>query len=156
MVGLPASGKSTIVKELYAGRKDVEILSSDAIIETKCSQEGITYTEGFSKFIDEATKMFNANLQIAIKEHKNICIDRTNLTKKSRAKFLKMVPESYKRIAIVVECNSKDHMERLNSRVGKQIPYHVVENMINTYEHPSLDEGFDDITIINTLNQKEE
>jgi tRNA uridine 5-carbamoylmethylation protein Kti12 len=47
-------------------------------------------------------------------------------------------------------------MERLNSRVGKQIPYHVVENMINTYEHPSLDEGFDDITIINTLNQKEE
>jgi hypothetical protein len=35
--------------------------------------------------------------------------------------------------------------QRLSSRPGKEIPWNVIENMINSWEEPNIVEGFKEI-----------
>jgi tRNA uridine 5-carbamoylmethylation protein Kti12 len=82
-------------------------------------------------------------------------IDRTNLTAKSRAKFIQKLKLHRYEIDCVVfpEVGSEalSHEEwkrRLNSRQGKTIPQEVLDRMINSYEIPLKSEGFDNIIFI--------
>ena len=140
MVGLPGTGKSTHVKR-YA-LPDAVILSTDNIIEKRCEFEGLTYSQGFKLFIDDATKQFNAELAQALKDRKNIMVDRTNLTVNSRHKLLARVPKDYKKYAMYVPI-PEDWSTRLANRPGKCIPDSVISTMMMDFQMPTLDEGFD-------------
>jgi len=152
-VGTPASGKSTWIREEVIARNlypNPVILSSDGIIEEMCQAEGITYDEGFNKFIKPATSRFFSDLAFALKNGHNVMVDRTNLTVASRKKILDLVPEDYMKVAIVFYCDPDVQDERLLNRPGKTIPHHVIKSMRSSYEPPELDEGFDSITHVTT------
>ena len=54
--------------------------------------------------------------------------------------------DGYTKIAIVFKIPEMEElMKRLSSRPGKVIPWEVVSQMISSFEHPSLEEGFDQI-----------
>ena len=152
-VGTPASGKSTWIREEVNARNlypNPIVLSSDGIIEELCQAEGLTYDEGFSKYIKRATAEFFQLLTVNLSLGKNVMVDRTNLTRTSRKKILDLVPEDYKKVAIVFYCDPDIQDERLLSRPGKTIPPHVIKSMRGSYEPPELDEGFDSITYVTT------
>ena len=84
-----------------------------------------------------------------------IYIDRTNLSVKSRKKFIDKLKLHKYEIECVVfpmpgteKLPSDEWNRRLESRPGKSIPGHVLSSMIEYYEPPTLSEGFSEITII--------
>jgi hypothetical protein len=56
-----------------------------------------------------------------------------------------MLPD-YEHIAVVFRTPNRDELDvRLSGRAGKHIPKNVVDNMIDSWEEPTLEEGFQEI-----------
>lgn len=143
MVGLPGSGKSTLVGK-FINPAIFDLLSTDLYIETMASIHGLTYNEAFPKYIDDAQKAFNRQLQDSLDDGFNIVHDQTNLTMKKRKRILDQIPSSYYKVCVWVSCPFSIAMERSN-RPGKIIPEHVMKTMNDSLQEPKLIEGFDDV-----------
>jgi len=153
LVGVPASGKSTW-RVTRLGGFGIE-LSTDDIIERLADRWGFTYNEIFKDTISFAEKVMKRDFIEAAERDVDVIIDRTNLTAKSRRKWIEMLKLYQYEIDCVVfpEVGSEalSHEEwkrRLNSRQGKSIPQEVLDRMINSYEIPLKSEGFDNIIFI--------
>ena len=154
MIGIPGSGKSTWIKNNVFN--DSVILSTDDLIEIAAQEAGLTYNEVFEDNIENATKKFFDSIKFHVSKDNNIIIDRTNLTIKSRKRILDLIPDTYKKIAIVINCSDPFiHAPRLMSRKGKTIPEYVFQSMIKSFQPPTVEEGFDDINIFDTAPQIE-
>jgi predicted kinase len=151
MVGLPASGKSTRIKDMCLMDPDVFVYSTDAFIQEAASHFNSTYDEMFADNIKAATTSMNEMLAVAMQSDMNVIWDQTNLSKKKRTGILnKMKSAGYR-----VECEcfmppekTEDVAEwnrRLVSRPGKTIPDYIIRSMFDNFEKPSLDEGFTNI-----------
>jgi predicted kinase len=80
---------------------------------------------------------------------KDVVWDQTNLTPKSRKSKLAMVPDHYKKIAVVFQTpEAAEWQRRLDSRPGKSIPQNILMGMASSMQMPGPDEGFDSIEII--------
>lgn len=144
LMGLPYSGKST-----FCSSPEFEkflIISSDAYIEARSENEGITYNEGFNIYIKDANKHVDDFLKYAIENNKDLIIDRTNLTKKGRKKYIDLLRASgnYEIIGIYFPSPTKDEFERRrNSRPEKVIDSEIIKKMKESMELPDYDDGFD-------------
>ena len=154
LVGVPASGKSTWHRNKY-GEYPPTVASTDRIIEQVASSYGMTYDEGFKGLIQFAEQIMWRQITTCLMRGNDFIIDRTNLTAKSRAKFIqKLALHRYEIEAIVFpevgsEALSKEEWKRrLNSRPGKTIPQETLDRMIDSYEIPLMSEGFDKITFM--------
>lgn len=146
LIGLPGSGKSTWVKHQTEDADDIYIASTDDIIESIAQSQNKTYTEVFADNIKVAEKRMYANIMLATDLGQDIIWDQTNITRKSRAKKLIMIPDHYEKIAVVFSTPERTELfRRLDSRPGKTIPEHVVNSMIDSLEIPTKDEGFDTV-----------
>jgi predicted kinase len=150
MVGLPASGKSTRVRELLAVNPIV-VYSTDNLIEDWAAQDGKTYNEIFNDCIKRATEEMNQLLDIAIRGREDIVWDQTNLGAKKRAKIINRMRNAGYRVECecilfpVGDSQWEDWNWRLNNRSGKTIPDSVIESMMDSFVRPVLDEGFDTV-----------
>jgi predicted kinase len=156
LVGVPASGKSTWIREqLPFGLYGSQVMSTDKIIESITQIFGMSYNDGFKDLIGFADKVMWRQITISLMHKADFVIDRTNLTAKSRAKFIqKLALHRYEIEAIVFpevgsEALSKEEWKRrLDSRPGKTIPQEALDRMIDSYEIPLMSEGFDKITFM--------
>lgn len=141
LIGAPASGKSTWTKNFLAGNdRHYVILSTDDLVTQMAADIGLNYTQGFQKFIGPATKQFNADFSAAIRAGENIIMDRTNMSAQARAKFLDRLPPQYRKIAVTFQVDRAELDRRLAARAeleGKEIPDHVVNNMLANYDPPT-------------------
>lgn len=147
LIGEPASGKSTW---RAANQKDHQVISSDDILESLASENNITYGEAFNIYAGRAAEECHHNFASALAQKSNIIIDRTNMTRKSRAKFLAMVGAEYERKAIVFRVPRDELVERARIRgeqTGKTIAPWIIDRMISTYEAPG-DSEFDEVTFV--------
>jgi predicted kinase len=154
LVGVPASGKSTWHRNKF-GDWPPTVASTDKIIETVANSYGMTYDEGFKGLIQFAEQIMWRQITSCLMRGGDFIIDRTNLTAKSRAKFIhKLKLHRYEIEAIVFpEVGSEalpeeEWKRRLNSRRGKTIPQEALDRMIDSYEIPLMSEGFDKITFM--------
>lgn len=146
LVGVPCSGKSTWVNHQTEKNDDILIASTDDILEGIAQASGKTYNEVFKDNIKSAEKRMYMNIALATDLNQDIIWDQTNLTRKSRAKKLIMIPDHYEKIAVVFSTPEENELQRrLASRLGKTIPSHVIDGMIEMMEFPQMDEGFDTI-----------
>jgi len=148
LVGCPCSGKSTYREKFLKDNQDYVIVSSDDIIDNLCAKDGITYSQGFKKHIDYATKESKRIFNNAIENKQNIIIDQTNMSVKSRKSKLDALSKDYVKTAVIFIVQNDvlyDRLEKRAKETGKNIPKDVIISMLNNYEKPSKEEGFDNI-----------
>lgn len=144
LVGVPGSGKSTWVAN-QQWTDNCAFISTDMWVELEAERVGKTYTEVFHEYMPKAVQLMTNNVQLARDIDMDIIWDQTSTTVASRAKKFRMLPNYYK-IAVVFRTPDTETLKRrLDSRPGKVVPYDVVEKMIEQWEEPTTDEGFDQI-----------
>ena len=143
MVGIPYSGKTTLLKKYT----DNIISRDDIVMELS---PNMTYSEAFAnvdhKKVDE---ILMTRFNRAVEKRQNIFIDMCNTSKKSRNKFLcgnTHVLKEYWRIANVLLIGESELRKRIDMRKDKVIPQNVIDNFIKKLSIPYFDE-FNEINI---------
>ena len=142
MVGIPASGKSSIAKKVAEDNNAV-ILSSDAIRAELYGDESVQGdpAEVFGLLYRRAYENLVMN--------KNVIIDATNVSCKTRRNIMnKFRNLDVKFIAVYCDISLDEALKR-NSERSRNVPYFVIQRMYNQLVEPSYDEGFDNIIIYN-------
>lgn len=154
LCGMPGSGKSTarsFLRKMYGINY---IASSDDIIERECKTAGITYHEGFSKYIGHAQTKLKQDMSSALADEINILDDATNLTKHGRFNKLRIIPSKYLVICYYFPTPEENEWRaRLDSRPGKIIPENVLQNMKGNFVMPSIEEKFDMVFTVNGMKK---
>ena len=146
LIGVPGSGKSTWVSE-QEWALGLTIVSTDAFVENYARAHGKTYSEVFTEYMPEAIDLMIQQV-VRAREHDHTLIwDQTSTTVKSRARKFRMLPD-YEHIAVVFRTPDLSVLkERLAGRPGKDVPWEVVQGMIDGWEEPTEEEGFKEIWI---------
>jgi len=148
LIGVPAAGKSTWYKNqdwLGEDKKDHKYVSTDQHVEGYAQDQGKTYSEVFAEYMPTAIEQMMVNVNLAAAFQIDIVWDQTSTTVKSRARKFNMLP-NYEHIAVVFRTPNLDVLkERLASRPGKDVPWEVVQGMLDNWEEPTLEEGFTEI-----------
>ena len=148
LIGVPAAGKSTWYKNqdwLGEDKKDHKYVSTDQHVEGYAQDQGKTYSEVFAEYMPTAIEQMMINVNLAAAFQIDIVWDQTSTTVKSRARKFNMLP-NYEHIAVVFRTPNLDVLkERLASRPGKDVPWEVVQGMLDNWEEPTLEEGFTEI-----------
>jgi predicted kinase len=159
MVGLPGSGKSTI-RDKFLEQLDeyTFIYSTDDYIEDIASIKNSTYSEVFEDNIKSATEILNQRLIDEVNQETDVLWDQTNTGLKKRKWIISKFPKSYNLqcVCILPPQNSDEEAElfkRLDSREGKVIPNHIIQNMLDTFIFPTVSEGFDKVTVYNIYGE---
>jgi predicted kinase len=144
LVGVPASGKSTWIKnQIWA--LGLSIVSTDMWVEMEAERLGKTYSEIFTDYMPKAVQLMANHVVLARDKGMDIIWDQTSTTLASRTRKFNMLPD-YEHIAVVFKTpEHTELMRRLASRPGKEIPDHVIASMIASWEEPTEEEGFKEI-----------
>jgi len=150
LVGLPGSGKSTMLPVLEdMVDADVEIISMDNLIEEKAGLLKETYNQTFEHYAPEANRIMREISNQACKTKTDVIWDQTNLTSRKRENICTQFNQYDKLCVFFVPPETSDEWDilyqRLANRPGKSISKEVIEALMEYYEPPSLDEGFDSI-----------
>jgi len=123
-------------------------VSTDQHVEGYAEDQGKTYSEVFAEYMPTAVKQMMINVNFAAALQMDIVWDQTSTTVASRARKFNALPESlnYEHIAVVFGTPDLDELkDRLASRPGKNVPWEVVQGMIDNFEMPTEEEGFKEI-----------
>ena len=148
LVGLPLSGKSTWIKRNYP---DTKVISRDDLVMEVYGSDN--YSEAFKNVNHkEVDRTLDLRLKDANLNKENVIVDMTNLTTKRRKQTLRYFSNDYYKEVIVFPILDKDEYSSRNierkERDNKWIPPFVITSMLESYIVPTLDEGFDRITIL--------
>lgn len=139
MVGAPASGKSTYVKN---NLKDYKVLSSDEIRKELFGDESCqsNNTLVFNTLYERARKYLLSGY--------NIVIDATCINIKERKRTLENFKDlNIERVAICINtpieiCYKQD--QKRQRKVGKE----VIDYFYSNFKVPTKEEGFDEVIIV--------
>jgi hypothetical protein len=123
----------------------MEYVSTDHHVEEYAKSVGKTYSEVFKDYMPTAVDLMAAEVVEARKAGRDVIWDQTSTTIASRARKFNMLPD-YWHIAVVFHTPKLDVLkERLANRPGKEIPWEVVQGMLDGWQEPTEDEGFKEI-----------
>lgn len=146
LVGVPGSGKSTWIAQNFPDLTGCYVASTDRLLDIYASMRCATYNEVFKDNIKYAEKAMLTHVKDAIMYGYNIIWDQTNLTPRSRASKLSLIPSHYRKIGIFFPTPEDGELDRrLASRPGKTIPPHIIDSMVEMLEQPMIAEGFDEV-----------
>jgi hypothetical protein len=123
----------------------MEYVSTDHHVEVYAKQQGKTYSEVFKEFMPRAVELMAQEVVDARTAGRDVIWDQTSTTIASRARKFNMLPDYYHIAVVFPTPELKLLKERLASRPGKEIPWEVVQGMIDNFEYPTNDEGFKEI-----------
>lgn len=145
MIGIPASGKTSLAEQI-AKSEDAEIVSSDSIRKELYGDENI---QGDS---NEVFKTVEDRIINGLKNNRNMIYDATNINYKRRMAFLQKIRKlKIEKIAIMVATPYEQCLIR-NSQRERQVPEEVMKRMYFNFYVPQYFEGWDDIQIKYTNN----
>ena len=143
LVGLSASGKSTIAKQIAEDNGCV-IVSTDMIRGEICEGGVIDQTNN-----EEVFKIFHTRIKENLLAGINVIADATNINMKSRRVLLENVTKvSCNKIAYIIP-KSIDKCIEDNIYKEYPVPHHVIQKQMMNFQIPFYEEGFDEIKIHN-------
>ena len=133
--GIPASGKSTFCSYLQAN--GMLVVSSDAIRKELFGDESI------QKAPNKVFKIAYDHMQENGSKKFDCAFDATNLTTALRKKVISAMRPYYDFIlCYYFQPNLAECLER-NSKRDRKVPDKVIESMVQKFEIPTTEEGFD-------------
>ena len=147
LIGHPLVGKSTWVKNNYPNAKVIS--RDDIVLEVYGSDD---YNMAFD-YVDqkEVDKILTQRLIQAGLQSDDVIIDMTHMASKRRMKNLMKFP-NHNKIGVVFSHLDDDEIIRRNQyrliTEKKSIPLSVVKNMIQSFQEPNKEEGFDEIIFV--------
>jgi len=139
MIGLPASGKSTIAKQISESEGAI-IVSSDEIRKEMGDENDQTNNEKVFKEVEKRLKEY-------LSQGKDVIFDATNINYKRRRDWLNRFNKfDIEKIAVLVATTYEECLER-NDKRKRRVPEGVIERMYFNFYVPQYYEGFDDIQI---------
>ena len=142
LIGLPASGKTSFTKTLQSSYKkdDIEIISSDAI------RKELFGSEEEQKYNDKVFEEVYKRARFSIQHKKITVIDATNLNRKRRINFIKVMPKCEVEAVVFaipfeVCCERNENRERV-------VPMSAMERMYKSFQPPHHAEGFNKIKYV--------
>lgn len=151
LVGVPGSGKSTYAKKFNEQQNGKYTIVSRDNKMIEFARPNVDYTTAFkeqdAKFVDA---MLNACFQASLANKEDIIIDMTNLTTSSRRRTLSQVGSDYTKYVLYFPITEELMLQRAEARKaeGKNIPEHVLKDMLKRFEMPIEEEGFNMIGVI--------
>lgn len=151
LIGLPGSGKTTFrdnfLRDISSNgcRNEWVTISPDSFIERYAENTQSTYSESFTEASIFANLHAMMVFEKAVDRMESVIIDRTNTNILSRSKYLPKITDSYKKVSVNIGA-PYDRIIQVNEErkeIGRCVPDSVLNRMIDNYEPPSLDEGFD-------------
>lgn len=147
LIGPPLSGKDTWIRNNNLLESAVMISRDQILLDVYGSDN---YDEAFKNVNQkEVDRVLQSSMQKAIKEKKNIIVNMTNMTRKRRTHTLSFFSDDYNKLAILFPILSDEEYEVRNTKRAKEelknIPPHVLKNMIASYQPVSKEEGFNKI-----------
>lgn len=148
LIGPTLSGKSTYIRNNYP---NVQVISRDEIVmEVFGSRDyNLAFKEVDQKEVD---RVLAKRLKDKNDLKTNVIIDMTNMTVKRRMATLRNFDKDFSRIAVVFPILSDEEYSKRNigrnAKENKWIPPFVIKSMIDSYQEPTLDEGYDRIIIL--------
>jgi len=147
LVGVPGSGKSTWIKN-QDWATDCAIVSTDMWVDMEAERVGKTYSEIFDEYMPKAVQLMASHVELARDLNRDIIWDQTSTTEGARRRKFNMLRD-YEHIAVVFKTPEMAELKRrLASRPGKNIPSHVMAQMIKGFVMPTLDEGFIEVRYV--------
>lgn len=148
LIGPTLSGKSTWLRNNYP---DVNVISRDEIVMEVAGTRD--YNKAFEtvdqKLVD---KVLAERLTEANSNKTSTIVDMTNMTFKRRAQTLRYFNDEFYKVAVVFPILSDEEYQNRNidrnSKENKWIPPSVIKSMINSYQEPTYDEGFNNIIFL--------
>lgn len=142
LVGPPLSGKSTWIRQNFP---DINVISRDEILMEVYGSRN--YTEAFQNVNQkEVDRVLDSRLKEANSSNQNVIIDMTHMTSKRRKQNLNYFSSDFYKLAVIFPILSDDeYVRRNNKRIeeeNKDLPMHVIKNMISSYQNIKDDEGF--------------
>ena len=148
LIGPTLSGKSTYIRNNYP---NTEVISRDEIVmEVFGSRDyNLAFKEVDQKEVD---RVLAKRLKDANDLKTSVIIDMTNMTVKRRMATLRYFDKDFSRLAVVFPILSDEEYTKRNidrkSKENKWIPPFVIKSMIDSYQEPTLEEGYDRIIIL--------
>ena len=148
LVGVPLSGKSTWIRNNHP---NIRIVSRDELVMEVYGSDD--YNAAF-KEVDqkEVDRALDLRLKEVNRNKENVIVDMTNMVVSRRTKTLRYFSDDYFKEVIVFPVLETEEYDRRNKErnvnENKWIPPFVISSMLNSYQVPTLDEGFDKITIL--------
>lgn len=148
LVGPTLSGKSFWIRDNYP---DTNVISRDEIVME------VAGTRDYNKAFNEADQKLVDNilaerLTESNSEEISTIVDMTNMTIKRRRQTLQYFGKDFTKVAIIFSILSDDEYQMRNidrnAKENKWIPPSVIKSMIDSYQEPTTDEGFDSIIIL--------
>ena len=144
MVGMPGSGKSHIANYL-AKMLNCEIVSSD---DKRAEWYGNAEDQSHNKELFARIDKLVSNL---LAEGKSVILDATNISRKSRRRFLlKGKQHNIETVAIVVHTPIEIAKVR-NFQRDRKVPESVIERQYQNFQMPTKEEGFDSVFVIDNV-----
>lgn len=144
MVGLPASGKSTIAEELSI-KENAIIHASDEL------RKELFGDENTNDKNDVLFQELHKRIKNDLSEGRNVIYDATNIDSKRRKAFLQEIKglNVFKKCILAVkpyeECVAQ------NASRERSVPEYVIRKMLLNFTIPQWYEGWDDIEIIHNM-----
>lgn len=143
LVGPTLSGKSTWIRNNFP---EVNVISRDEIVMevAKTRDYNKAFNEVDQKLVD---KVLKERMESASQSKTSTIVDMTNLGSKRRRQTLLIFPSDFEKVAVIFPIlETSEYFKRnelRNISENKFIPESVIKSMINSYEVPTTEEGFD-------------
>lgn len=148
-VGLPGSGKSTKAKEIVEQNGNTILISTDAIR----AEFGDINDQSKN---NEVYELYYKRAEESLREGKDIILDATNTTVKSR----RVAIERLKKHVTYIEAHyfNVNYWTSLSRNYKRErfVPEHVIERMYKSLQIPTYSEGFDNIIFHNEKEKMDE
>lgn len=158
LVGPAGVGKSDWVRRNVT---DPHIVSYDAAVDAVRKPLGLKYDDvagsGGGAHRKSVESIHKSVIRSAVDSGKDIVVDMTNMGQRARRRALSIIrghEEDYEKIAVVFDFRGMESLvhssveKRAKELQDKHLSRKIVQDMMDRFEMPTYDEGFDEIIVV--------